>query len=147
MQGIINIGLEGPLQDKLDLWNTFKIPSFYGGLEGVFERRVGLLPNWEATVEQIVATEIKPYMGAALRGVFLGDEICCHNVTCWDTALKPVTEKLRALLGKEAILYTNECANEDITEVPPEFDLISVDTYAGYKPGSNGTDEVSHDYN
>ena len=36
----------------------------------------------------------------------------------------------------------SECANPHITEVPPEFDLISVDTYAGYKPGSNGMDEV-----
>lgn len=44
----------------------------------------------------------------ALRGVFLGDEICCSNATCWDAALKPVTEKLRTLLGKEAIIYTNE---------------------------------------
>ena len=36
----------------------------------------------------------------------------------------------------------SECANPHITEVPPQFDLISVDTYAGYRPGSNGTDEV-----
>eukprot|EP01051_Picozoa_sp_SAG22_P015285 SAG22_NODE_1973_length_3224_cov_1.443840_3_plen_179_part_00 len=27
--------------------------------------------------------------------------------------------------------------------MPPEFDLISVDTYAGWRPGSNGTDEVA----
>jgi hypothetical protein len=77
---------------------------------------------------------------AALR--FLGDEICCGNTTCWEAGLKPVTQKLRALLGPNAILYTNECANRDITDVPPELDLISVDVYGGYLPGSNGTDEV-----
>ena len=49
-----------------------------------------------------------PSQDKALRGVFLGDEICCMNATCWDTALKPVTEKLRKLLGKEALIYTNE---------------------------------------
>ena len=27
--------------------------------------------------------------------------------------------------------------------MPPDFDLISADVYAGYKPGSNGTDEVA----
>ena len=57
----------------------------------------------------------------------MGDEICCANATCWTAALKPVTEKLRTMLGKDAIIYTNECANHEITEVPPEFDLISVD--------------------
>merc|ERR1712137_195063 len=36
----------------------------------------------------------------------------------------------------------NECANPHITEVPPAFDLIGVDTYAGYTPGSSGSDEV-----
>ena len=63
------------------------------------------------------------------------------------------------LLGPHALIYTNECANHEITEVPKEFDLISVryaiillsfaisvhfifllwssqvDVYAGFKPG------------
>ena len=42
-----------------------------------------------------------------------------------------------------ACAANSECANPHITEVPPEFDLISVDTYAGYKPGSRGADEVA----
>ena len=62
---------------------------------------------------------------------------------CWETALAPVSKKLRALLGPDALIYTNECANKGITEVPPDFDLISVDTYAGYTPGSKGADEVT----
>jgi hypothetical protein len=40
-------------------------------------------------------------------------------------------------------LNTFQCANHDITEVPTEFDLISVDVYAGYKPGTQGSDEVA----
>ena len=57
-----------------------------------------------------------------LRQVFLGDEICCANATCWTAALKPVTEKLRAMLGTRAIIYTNECANREISEVPPPLE-------------------------
>ena len=34
-------------------------------------------------------------------------------------------------------------ANKEITEIPADFDLISVDVYAGYTPGSNGMDEVT----
>ena len=54
----------------------------------------------------------------------------------------PAAEKLRKLLGPVAILYTNECANQYIKEVPAALDLISVDVYAGDTPGSKGTDEV-----
>ena len=49
-------------------------------------------------------------------------------MTCWETALAPAAKKARALLGPDAIIYTNECAEKGITEVPPDFDLISVDT-------------------
>jgi hypothetical protein len=77
-----------------------------------------------------------------LRGVFFGDEICCHNVTCWETALAPVATALRGMLGPSAILYTNECANYDITEVPKDLDLISVDVYDGFKAGQSGAEEV-----
>ena len=35
-----------------------------------------------------------------------------------------------------------ECANPNIAEIPPAFSLISVDTYAGFTPGSSGLDEV-----
>ena len=59
--------------------------------------------------------------------VFFGDEICCSNVTCWETSLAPVAKKVRKLLP-DAVIYTNECAEKGIKEVPPDFDLISVDT-------------------
>jgi len=101
--------------------------------------------------------------------VFFGDEICCSNVTCWETSLAPVAKKVRKLLP-DAVIYTNECAEKGIKEVPPDFDLISVDTCSslffllgtvcsrnwrglnsfccccadnGYSPGSKGTDEVT----
>ena len=35
-----------------------------------------------------------------------------------------------------------ECANPNIAEIPPALSIISVDTYAGFTPGSSGLDEV-----
>ena len=74
----------------------------------IFWKGAGLAPGWEASLEALVASDIKPHLGPAkaLRGVFLGDEICCMNTSCWDTTLRPVTEKLRLLLGPSALLYT-----------------------------------------
>jgi hypothetical protein len=141
MHGWVNMGLEAGLDVKLKAFQTFGIPSFYGGLPAepaagaIFKRGVGLADGWEASLEALVAKDVTPNLGKdkALRGVFLGDEICCMNATCWETALEPVTKKLRTLLGPDALIYTNECANHDIKEVPKEFDLISVDVYAGEK--------------
>ena len=84
MQGWINMGMEGPLQDKLAAWSQYRIPSLYGKLpssascadaEGViFQRGHGLCPGWEASLETLAAKEILPHLGEgkALRGVFLG---------------------------------------------------------------------------
>lgn len=36
--------------------------------------------------------------------MFLGDEICCHNSSCWHDQLYPISAKLRKLLGPQAIL-------------------------------------------
>ena len=59
----------------------------------------GLLPGWEAVVEEIVQ-QFKPVFGPgkAIRGVMIGDELCCRNVTCWKQYV-PLTEKLRSELG------------------------------------------------
>jgi hypothetical protein len=170
MKGWINLGLaqigDGNcevgrdncnMSGVIDAWQHQQIPSLYGDLPiqwdttpgaakvpgAIFRRGYGLADGWESSLEALVAKDVTPQLGKSLRGVFLGDEICCGNATCWEAGLKPVTQKLRALLGPDAILYTNECANRDITEVPPELDLISVDVYGGYLPGSNGTDEVT----
>ena len=146
--GIININLEGGLQSKLDTFAKYGIPSFYGDLptgdNGIFIRNVGLAANWEAVLNDTVTKYIAPNYGPdkALRGVFFGDEICCHNATCWEVGLAPVATKLRALLGKEAVLYTNECAIK-IPAIPKDLDLISVDIYDGFRKGQNGDEEVA----
>ena len=84
MQGWINMGMEGPLQDKLAAWAQYRIPSLYGKLSSsascadadgvIFQRGHGLCPGWEASLEALAAKEILPHLGEgkALRGVFLG---------------------------------------------------------------------------
>ena len=38
------------------------------------------------------------------------DEICCDiSVSCWEGLLNPLAEKFRALLGRDKIIYINEC--------------------------------------
>jgi len=143
---IINIGGEGSLKVKLEMYEKYKIPSFYGDVDGVFNRTVRpttLINGWENKIETMYKTDIEPYIGKELLGIFLGDEICCHDVPCWENVLEPVASKFRSLLGEDqGIIYTNECANENITSIPVSLDAISIDTYAGYKPGSTGDDEV-----
>ena len=144
---IINIGGEGSLETKLEMFKKYKIPSFYGGVDGVFNRTARpttLIDGWEHTIEHMYSNDIEPYLGEQLLGIFLGDEICCHDAPCWENVLQPVASKFRALLGDtQGIIYTNECANEDIASIPVALDAISVDTYAGYQPKSKGEDEVT----
>ena len=85
------------------------------------------------------------------------DEICCHNSSCWHGQLYPISAKLRSLLGRDAILYENECGDSlagggmahghpvgpPLDKVAPDLDLISVDLYEGYLPSDpNGTAEA-----
>ena len=114
MKGWVNMGLEAGLDVKLDAFKKYGIPSFYGGLPSdpakgaIFKRGTGLADGWEANLEAVVKSQILPNLGPgkALRGVFLGDEICCMNTTCWDVALRPATEKLRTLVGPDTLIYT-----------------------------------------
>ena len=160
------------LNASLAAWDRWNIPSLYSGLPtgysdkatetGVFVRGVGLAMGWEAAMERIFTTQIQPNMGPdkALRGVFIGDELCCGPTPakCWADGFGPLTRKLRALIGPDMIIYTNECAGEfdpihnndtamNITEVPPDFDLISLDVYADYLPpalpAENRSNEVA----
>ena len=66
--------------------------------------------------------------------MFLGDEVCCGATAakCWAEGYAPLTRKIRQYLGPDAIIYANECLDItnpslNVTEVPPDFDLISVD--------------------
>ena len=42
----------------------------------------------EASLEALVEDKIRPNFGPrkALRGVFVGDELCCRNANCWHSA-------------------------------------------------------------
>ena len=44
-----------------------------------------------------------------LRGVFLGDEVCCGATAakCWAEGYAPLTRKIRQYLGPDAIIYAN----------------------------------------
>ena len=55
--------------------------------------------------------------------MFLGDEICCRSAACWETGYAPVAQKLRALLGPDALLYMNECGKPNPT-LPAETDCL-----------------------
>lgn len=117
---------------------------------GVFNRTSGTLhPDWEAQAESLANGTLLPHFGEgkAFRGVFLGDEICCADVDCYAASLAPVAAKFRALLGPRAILATNECALDPspggFPDIPPDFDLFSIDTYAGFLPGTHGKDEAA----
>eukprot|EP01051_Picozoa_sp_SAG22_P014906 SAG22_NODE_1874_length_3390_cov_38.934366_2_plen_96_part_00 len=91
---------------------------------------------------------MRPHFGPsrALRGMALGGELYCRNISCWEQYV-PYTAKLRALLGPSAIVsgYTNECAlmgtpgwPENIT-IAPDFDFFSADTYQwGHQDGRHG---------
>lgn len=77
-------------------------------------------------------------------GHFAGDEICCRNTSCWHEQLYPISAKLRALLGKQAILYENECGLpqlfEQLDRIPPDLDWLSIDGYWGYDPAHRAPD-------
>lgn len=149
----MNLNYYGPngdtVQAQLDAWDKYGTPSLFGNLP-LFNRSNGgsLYPGWEQEVEGIVS-ELRPNFGPgrAFRGIFLGDEICCRNTECYAASLAPAAAKLRELLGKDAILATNECALDPpkggYPDIPADFDLWSVDTYNGFFPGSRGADEVA----
>jgi hypothetical protein len=138
----------------LAMWRRYGIPSLYPSLasvDGLMVRGIGLRQGWEDILERVVKAEILPNFGLdkALRGVFIGDEVCCGATAakCWAEGYAPLTAKLREMLGPSAIIYANECLDIavpelNVTEVPPDFDLISIDHYDGYLPGTNGSAEV-----
>ena len=105
--------------------------------------------QWESTLDMLVQRDIKPgLLNGTLVGVFLGDELCCEDtpartgMQCWDTVLKPVADRLRELLGPNALIYTNECGGEAMWnstmiaggwKIPASLDVVSTDYYAGWR--------------
>ena len=145
--GVVNLAVLGDVPSLVRSWREHRVPGLYsgpaGGLSlssGVWNYTTQLQPGWERALEASVAP-VRPHLGTAIRGVLLGDEICCRNVACVNDTLVPVSNKLRALLGPDALLWTNECYGlfyPPSVQVPPALDLISVDRYASYTPGSSG---------
>ena len=124
-------------------------PCLFAGLDdnGVWNRANGsrLQPGWEHHLEGIAA-RLAPHLGGAVRGIFVGDEVCCRRTACVDGTLRPVTDKLRELLGPSAVLWTNECWGlfypPNVT-IPPALDFISIDRYLSpTSANATGREEV-----
>eukprot|EP00041_Stephanoeca_diplocostata_P017974 m.372712 g.372712 ORF g.372712 m.372712 type:complete len:183 (-) comp20876_c0_seq8:4171-4719(-) len=98
-----------------NLANQFKsvgIPSLAQMPEsGVYVRGKGLEPKWEATLTSFVDSLKPSIANGTTIGVFMGDELCCHNSACWASTIQPLSEKLRQLLGPDQIIYENDCAD------------------------------------
>ena len=117
---------------------------------GQSNRTHDLLPDWEATVERWAKEVALPFMkNGTVSGVYIGDELCSHNIyPCWKLGMDPLTKKLRQLLGRKAILYTNECESSfgnhttALDKISPDLDYISFDLYAGLTAGDNASTEV-----
>ena len=122
-----------------------------------------LAHKWEQSLEAWVEHLAPALRNGTLRGIFVGDEICCHVTSCWHSVLYPITAKLRLLLsgfGKDMIVYTNECGSSiagggsahghpigpPLDAIAPGLTHISIDIYAGYEPATprslNGTREA-----
>lgn len=155
--------IEGKFADQVKVFKDHKIPSFYGDMSSKYEVPEGaskiflrekdcqpasypvchLGPQWEATLEMLAERDMKPGLAnGTLVGVFLGDELCCEDTSertgmeCWDTVIAPVADKLRALLGPKALIYTNECGGQAMWnstaiangwKIPASLDIVSTD--------------------
>jgi hypothetical protein len=95
-----------------------------------------LISGWQNTLREWARTVVIPRLtNGSVSGVFLGDEICCHNSSCWHGQLYPISSHLRSLLGNSALLQTNEC-QDSLTggnytshghQVGPPLDMIAPD--------------------
>jgi hypothetical protein len=113
-----------------------------------------LVEGWEAKVDALVDA-IKKASSPSLVGAFLGDEVCCHNATCLNATLQPVAGRLKTALSPSSngadsdfIVWTNECGDSvgglpSGASLPSSIDILSVDLYAGFLPGTDGADEVA----
>jgi hypothetical protein len=79
----------------LAMWRRYGIPSLYPSLasvDGLMVRGIGLRQGWEGILERVVKAEILPNFGPdkALRGVFIGDEVCCGAAAPCSPVIFPV---------------------------------------------------------
>jgi hypothetical protein len=110
-----------------------------------------LIPGWEEVVEKWAHAVALPFMlNSTVVGVYIGDELCSHNIyPCWKLSMGPLVKKVRALLGPKALIWTNECMSSfsnhtgpNLDKLPPELDFISFDAYEGLTIASNASTEV-----
>lgn len=155
-----------------DAFSRYSIPSMLPmPVVGVLEGRWGvpgydghnngtdLAPGWEAVLTRFAQEEVLPRLANKTAiGVFLGDELCCHNSTCWHRQLYPLAAKLRSLLPASAVLWENDCGDsiaggcdagrpaceKPLDRFPDALDWVSIDMYDGYAPGSNGSAEAAN---
>jgi hypothetical protein len=114
------------------------------------QRSSRLLPGWRDALADFVHLNLTPRLANdTAAGIFVGDEICCHNATCVLSLLRPLTDALRTLTGAGALIYANECGDtiSDLPKtpgsLPPALDLFGVDIYR-YGPGHRvAGDEVA----
>ena len=58
----------------------------------------------------LLRTVASPLFTFAVILICAQDEICCDiSVSCWEGLLNPLAEKFRALLGRDKIIFLNEC--------------------------------------
>jgi hypothetical protein len=114
-----------------------------------------LLPGWQAALRAVFEREVLPRLATrVVRGVMLGDELCCGNSTCVTSSLYPLSAEVRRLVGPEPIIWTNECwstvAGGKIkgigplkAMVPPDLNIFGIDNYYGYLAGQDPRIEVN----
>lgn len=110
------------------VWNYQLLPEGKNGS--------GLQPGWEAALERIMDRALPLLKSGVLRGIFLGDEICCSHVPYanFSAVASIVRQKLD---GTDAIIYANECTQPFVrtgetwtipSKLDPALDYISIDS-------------------
>lgn len=109
-----------------------------------------LLTGWRDVLAGFVHADLAPRLtNQTAAGVFVGDEICCHNASCVDALLRPLTDTLRILAGDQALLYANECGDTISSlpraagSIPPALNLFGVDIYRYGPAHTVAGDEVA----
>lgn len=110
------------------VWNYQLLPEGKNGS--------GLQPGWESALERIMDRALPLLKSGILRGIFMGDEICCSHVPYanFSAVASIVRQKLD---GTDAIIYANECTQPFVrtgetwtipSKLDPALDYISIDS-------------------
>ena len=126
-----------------------------GGIYAKGAHSTVLLPGWQASLRSVFQAEVLHRIASGVvRGVMLGDELCCGNSTCVTASLYPLASEVRQLIGPSPLIWTNECwstvAGGKIPgigplqgKVPVALDFFGIDNYAGFLVGQDPRLEVN----